>query len=32
MSNKKIDISKEDAKVLLEKYGSVRNTIAHFEK
>ncbi len=32
MIQNEIDISKEDAKVLLEKYGSVRNAIAHFEK
>jgi len=32
MIQDKISISKNDAKALLEKYGSVRNAIAHFEK
>ncbi len=32
MIQNEINISKKDAKALLEKYGSVRNAIAHFEK
>jgi N-acetylmuramic acid 6-phosphate etherase len=32
MIHEAINVSKKDAKILLEKYGSVRNAIEHFEK